>query len=215
MAKIRITIWFKNEDLKNKYVNLAKRNLESALYSTAYFPYTQQLPTINMKHLKLILTLSFLSFNLLLFGQTKKKSVGFNPENYKGTIQHTFDSLKIKLNLSWVYYKVANFDTTYYPSNQPPPPNFITNFGFSNFKLQSDNFNNVKVLEVSSKIFFKTKNDKIQSIYSHRKEKFGNGLVFSLPYSIENDKRKFIDIEVINWDYLCGTGADLCIELKE
>ncbi|MEG9329204.1 hypothetical protein V6B16_14770 [Salinimicrobium catena] len=166
-----------------------------------------------MKKAQGIFTLLFLTISLT--GYCQKQSVKFKKENFITTIQRTFESLKTERNLDWVYYKVANFDTINHPTNFPPPPNFVTSYGFTNIELKSEDLVDISLLKAEPEDLFEVKDKNIESVYPKRKKKFGNGLVFSLPYSFPDDKRKFIDIEVINWDYTCGTGSEINVELLE
>ncbi|MEG9329226.1 hypothetical protein V6B16_14900 [Salinimicrobium catena] len=166
-----------------------------------------------MKKAQVIFTLLFLTISLN--GYCQKQSVKFKKENFLNTIQRTFDSLKKDRNLDWIYYRVANFDTINHSTNFPPPPNFITDYGFTNVELNSEDFEDIILLKLDPEDLFEVEDSNIESIYPQKKKKFGNGLVFSLPYSFPGDKRKFIDIEIINWDYSCGTGKELNVQLEE
>ena len=166
-----------------------------------------------MKKVHVIFTLLFLTISLT--GYCQKQSVKFKKESFINTIQRTFDSLKTDRNLEWVYYKVANFDTINHPTNFPPPPNFVTSYGFTDIQFNNEDFVDIILLKSDPEDLFEVNDKIIESIYPQRKKKFGNGLVISLPYSFPDDQRKFIDIEVINWDYTCGTGSEINMKLKE
>jgi hypothetical protein len=129
-------------------------------------------------------------------------TVEFNFENYIDIIKNEIS----KLDVEWIYYKPVIIKIKSNDSSLPPPPQNILAFKKDNFELFQKDFIDVQVIK-SEKIFEKIDLNKLEETFTKRKKEFGIGVVFSIPYKWENEKTVYIDYQIINWDYLCGTGT--------
>jgi len=78
----------------------------------------RDLPHILKSSVKAILTGVFLISTTALFAQ--KKVAEYNHEDYITTIEQTCNRIKESHNIQWVYFRIANVDTTTYSDDSPP-----------------------------------------------------------------------------------------------
>ena len=162
----------------------------------------RDLPHILKSSVKAILTGVFLISTTALFAQ--KKVAEYNHEDYITTIEQTCNRIKESHNIQWVYFRIANVDTTTYSDDSPPPPPFIASSGYSKRELKTTDFKDLKIQISTAAPFGEDHENVIES--------YGKGIVFSLPYSDQSNESIRIDFELADKDW-CGTGKYNSVEL--
>ena len=170
---------------------------------------------VNIKMKSTIIILGLLT-STVVYSQEQTVStisVEYDLTYYKTFIKSQLETLAQEIDLKWVYHKPVVVKLKSHESAIPPPPPILYSFKSVDFEFdEKDNFA-VNIVE-DSEIFDFTDKKKIKENYKIREEKYGKGVLFSIPYKWENEETIFIDYQIINWDYLCGNGTYQTIEYK-
>jgi hypothetical protein len=164
-----------------------------------------------MKNIIILFILVFLNQNFIYSQSDIKKTtpVKYDLNNYKNIINNKLKEIDVK----WIYYKPVIIKIKTNQASIPsPPPNILT-FKKDTIEFNQMDFPQIQVLQ-NNKVFEKIDKNNLEEIFNQRKKEFGIGVVFSTPYKWDNEEELFIDYEIINWDYLCGTGVYNTIEYK-
>ena len=151
-------------------------------------------------------------YNRKNFYKNNSKSVStfnvkFNNEKYLTFVKNLVED---SLSVNWLYINPVIIKTTFQIDTNssipilPINPPSILFFNFDKLEFLQKDFKSVQI--INDKDIFKTdKTLRIDSLFKYKTEKFGRGLVVSLPYSYVHADVVFIDYQIFDWDF-CGTG---------